>query len=41
VTETSFRDTVPAGATYRYAVQSVDTEGNASAESETAEDTAR
>lgn len=41
VTETSFRDTVPAGGTYRYAVQSVDTEGNASAESETAVDTAR
>jgi hypothetical protein len=41
VTETSFRDTVPSGGTYRYAVQSVDTEGNASAESATAEDTAR
>jgi len=41
ITESSFADAVQAGARYAYAVQAVDTAGNASAPSERVEETAR
>jgi hypothetical protein len=41
ITESSFADPVQAGARYAYAVQAVDTAGNASAPSERVEETAR
>jgi hypothetical protein len=41
IQQTQFTDTVPAGATYVYAVKAVDRAGNVSAESERATETAR
>ena len=41
IAESTFTDTVEAGVRYTYAIQAVDTAGNASALSATVEETAR